>query len=221
MYLETAYRPEDLKIERVLHFHCDSFHHLALLPNDLCATVYQIACKLSHESEVFRASARHLAEDLACSEKSIQRAIRLLRNTGWFMKVRSPRIPGRYSPNAYMVWTHAEWAKHHPGLCGKKRLPSPTGKAHSGAPEPEPVGLQSPTEKGLPSPTAIELPSPTKYESEIRVLSMNPQNPLFRAKEGFCLRSKSNCKSNGKNSDMVKQLQKQLQLPGSGHGFTW
>lgn len=117
----SEYRPEDLRVDWTdLHFYCDWFHHMTHLPNRYCVIVYQLALKLSHESKVFDASAINIAHDLDCDEKTIRRAIELLRNTGWLVQIKRSKRPGEYIPNAYTVRDHEQWAKECVGLCGEK-----------------------------------------------------------------------------------------------------
>lgn len=117
----SEYRPEDSRVQWTdLHFYCGWFHHITHLPNNYCAIIYQLALKLSHESGIFDASAINIAHDLGCNEKTIRRAIELLRNTGWFVRIKRSRKPGEYIPNAYNVLDHENWAEAHPNLCGER-----------------------------------------------------------------------------------------------------
>lgn len=117
----SEYRPVDLYASsNDLHFYCDWFHHIVHLPNHYCAYVYQLAAKLSHQSGVFDASAINIAQDLGCEEKTIRRAIELLRNSRWLVHIKRSKSHGEFRPNAYNVRNHAEWAEAHPDLCGER-----------------------------------------------------------------------------------------------------
>jgi len=99
------------------NFHCGVEWHLAQLCL-ICALIHPFALRLSRNSRKFACSAARVAEYFGVSVRTVQRAYRELKNSGFFILVESGQ--DKFEPSVYQVLTHAEWAARNPGKCVEK-----------------------------------------------------------------------------------------------------
>lgn len=111
-------------MEKFFDYFCSSEWHFARFTGKgayHAHLIYTTSLHLSKKSGVFFASIPRLATYLGCDERSVRKAIKLLLDTGFLIKLaEEPGKSVRYKPVH-----HRDWAVSHPGCCAEKlEMPS-------------------------------------------------------------------------------------------------
>jgi hypothetical protein len=108
--------PQELKPSR---YHCSPEWHLSRLVHaPFAGVLYSFARRISKNSGSFHGSVLGIAEYFDVSRWKVQRAIKALVDSGFFVCI-AQEI---FQPSVYRVISHTDWAAKHPGRCAVKEI---------------------------------------------------------------------------------------------------
>lgn len=98
-------------------YHCSPEWHLSrLVHTPLAGVLYSFARRISKDSGLFHGSVVGIAEYFGVSRWKVQRAIKALVDSGFFVCVAREA----FKPSVYRVIHHKDWIDKHPGRCAVK-----------------------------------------------------------------------------------------------------
>jgi hypothetical protein len=95
-------------------FHCDTSWHL----EGVSLRIYDLASRVGHRTKKFYATLGSLATYFRVGESTIQRALKLLEESGFFEVLDE----GPFISTVYRVLSHKEYAEKYPGQCCQKEV---------------------------------------------------------------------------------------------------